>query len=228
MAARAKVLGDPGVDTLRGWVAEAVAPAGAAAFAAQPAERRAAIVYAAILSKLRLKDAQGVAPLLARLTALTAQDAEASLAVSLLAAEAAIAQGDADRALLLLPPASSSRAATLLKVQAQSLQGSEAALSQAVTDLQTWVAIHPQDASAWQLLSTVYRRQGQTLRSIRADAESRIAQFDYAGADDRFKAAQAYMRGMSRGSPGDDIEGSIIDTRARQVGLLLREQALER
>ena len=47
---------------------------------------------------------------------------------------------------------------------------------------------------------------------------------------DRFKAAQDLVRRMAReGTLGNDhIEASIIDTRARQVQLLLREQALER
>jgi hypothetical protein len=43
---------------------------------------------------------------------------------------------------------------------------------------------------------------------------------------DRFKAAQELVR--RSGAGGDHIEASIIDTRTRQVALLLREQALER
>jgi predicted Zn-dependent protease len=92
--------------------------------------------------------------------------------------------------------------------------------------LQTWVATHPRDAAAWQQLSAAYAAQGQRLRSVRAEAEARVAQLDYAAALDRYKAAQDLVRQGAGG--GDHIEASIIDTRARQVDSLLREQALER
>ncbi|HSV34166.1 MAG TPA: peptidase M48, partial [Ramlibacter sp.] len=91
--------------------------------------------------------------------------------------------------------------------------------------LQTWVALHPRDAQAWQLLAGAYAALGQTLRAIRAEAEVQVAHLDYQAAMDRFKAAQDQAR---KGGGGDHIEASIVDTRARQVELLLREQALER
>ena len=62
--------------------------------------------------------------------------------------------------------------------------------------------------------------------SIRAEAEAQVALFDYSAAMDRFKAAQGVVRNAAGGI--DHIEASIIDTRARQVQSLLREQALER
>ena len=91
--------------------------------------------------------------------------------------------------------------------------------------LQTWVARDPRDATAWQLLSEAYAAQGLALRSIRASAEAQVALLDYAAAVDRFKAAQDLVR---KGGDVDHIEASIIDTRVREVELLLREQALER
>ena len=60
---------------------------------------------------------------------------------------------------------------------------------------------------------------------MRADAEARVAQLDYQAALDRLRAAQDMMR---KGEGNDYIEASIIDTRARQVASLLREQSLER
>ena len=50
---------------------------------------------------------------------------------------------------------------------------------------------------------------------------------------DRFKAGQETARQLARdaartGQPVDHVEASILDTRARAVALLLREQALER
>ena len=66
--------------------------------------------------------------------------------------------------------------------------------------------------------------EGQVLRAIRAEAEAQVARLDYGAAMDRLRAAQALAR-----RPGaDHFEASIIDTRARQVDSLLREQALER
>ncbi|MFN5940938.1 MAG: peptidase M48, partial [Polaromonas sp.] len=67
--------------------------------------------------------------------------------------------------------------------------------------------------------------QGQTVRAIRADAESHAARLDYPAALDRLKAAQNIMR--SNPAMSDFMEGSIIDTRARQVQSLVKEQALQ-
>jgi hypothetical protein len=56
-----------------------------------------------------------------------------------------------------------------------------------------------------------------------------VARLDYAAALDRFRAAQELSRQGSVGNPAaDHIEASIIDTRRRQVELLLKEQALDR
>jgi len=54
--------------------------------------------------------------------------------------------------------------------------------------------------------------------------EAQVAMLDYGAALDRLRAAQA----MARQPGADHFEASIIDTRARQVELLVREQALER
>ena len=92
--------------------------------------------------------------------------------------------------------------------------------------LQTWVAEHPKDAQAWQLLASIYAAQGRTLSSIRAQAEINVAQLDYPAALARFKTAQDWVR--KQGTAVDHFEASIIDTRTRQVEQLVREQALER
>jgi predicted Zn-dependent protease len=124
-------------------------------------------------------------------------------------------------------PAATGRPDVLLLAQAAMRTGRAADASQR---LQTWVALNPRDATAWQLLAQAYGAQGQNIRAIRAEAEAQVAWLDYAAAMDRFKAAQELVRRMSReGTLGNDhIEASIIDTRARQVESLLREQALER
>jgi predicted Zn-dependent protease len=122
----------------------------------------------------------------------------------------------------LVEPDSRRRPDVLLGMQALVQTGKAADAAQR---LQTWVAENPRDAAAWQLLSTAYGAEGQRLRAVRAEAEARVAQLDYAAALDRFKAGQEMAR---RGGAQDHIEASIIDTRARQVESLLREQALER
>jgi len=108
-------------------------------------------------------------------------------------------------------------------------------VAEAAQRLQIWVVAHPRDALAWQLLSSAYAAQGQALRAIRADAETQVALLDYAAALDRFKAAQELVRQDHRASHVGDadkeaaehIDASIIDTRRRQVELLLKEQSKE-
>ena len=101
-----------------------------------------------------------------------------------------------------------------------------------VQRLQDWVVIHPHDAQAWQLLSSVQAALGHTLRAIRADAETQVVMLDYAAALNRFKAGQDLVRqGKAAGTgdlAADHIDASIIDTRKRQVELLLKEQLLDR
>lgn len=100
---------------------------------------------------------------------------------------------------------------------------------EAASTLQAWAVTHPHDATAWQLLGRADAAQGHVLRGIRAEAEAQVALLDYSAAMDRLRAAQGMMRdAAARGAAVDHIEASIIDTRARQVQSLLREQALER
>jgi predicted Zn-dependent protease len=111
----------------------------------------------------------------------------------------------------------------LLRAQALLALGRAADIS---GDLQSWVALHPHDAGAWQALASSWQAQGQVLRAVRAEGEGRAAQYDYAAAVDRFKAGQALAAKSS--TPADYVEVSIIDTRLRAMQSLLREQAAER
>jgi predicted Zn-dependent protease len=219
MAARARVLANPGVDALRAMLAEAES----SGLAALPRVRQANVLHAAALAALRLRDTASIARLLARLEAVVAGDAAGQRIGRLLAAEVALAQNDSARVLRVLDVESRRRPELLLTAQAQVQTGKAA---EAAQRLQTWVATQPRDAAAWQLLSVAYAAQGQDVRAVRAEAEARVAQLDHKAALDRFKAAQDLVRrGAGR---GDHIEASIIDTRARQVESTLREQALER
>ncbi|NMM07857.1 M48 family metalloprotease [Polaromonas sp.] len=236
MAARARILAAPGVDALHAMVAEARQRVSAlpalSALSAQSAvespataanSRDAGALYAGVLAAAQLRDFAGARSLLARLKPLSAPIERAASAVELLGIELDLLAG-------VEPPSAASfdmaRAGARDQVltQARSLLAAQRA-ADVSGRLQTWVAGHPKDAMAWQLLAVAYGSQNQPVRAIRADAESRAAQLDYSGALDRFKAAQ----GLMRSSPGsaDYVEGSIIDTRTRQIESLVKEQALQ-
>ena len=104
-------------------------------------------------------------------------------------------------------------------------EGRAADVSSVSSVLLSWVNARPKDAAAWLLLAQAYGQQGKEVRAIWADAEARAVQMDYTAALDRLKAAQSKMR--SNPASGDFMDGSIVDTRARQVALLVREQALQ-
>jgi predicted Zn-dependent protease len=219
MAARARVFSYPGVDGLRAFVTEAQRLDGGGASGA----RQAGVFYAAALASSRLRDAAGAANWLARLGEASRADAKAARLTRLLTAEIALDAGNPARAAELVDIGGAGRPEVMLGSQARLRSGGAAQASQR---LQTWVALHPRDAGAWQMLASAYAAQGQTLRAIRAEAEGQVAHLDYAAAVDRFKAAQDLVRKGGAGS--DHIEASIIDTRSRQVESMLREQALER
>ena len=237
VAARASVLSNPGVDALRAWapLANGVGGAGGAGFASLDKARQAAALYGAALAAVRLRDMPGAEILQSRLADIARADARAARLARLLAAELALAADDAPRALaaldeksapVLVPtPAPTARPEMILHAQALVRSGQPGVAAQ---QLQTWVVNHPRDAQAWAVLSGAYAAQGLSLRAIRADAEARFAHLDYAAALERFKAAQELARELSRKGAADHIEASIVDTRARQTALLLREQTVER
>lgn len=240
MAARARVLSNSAVDALRTWAVEA-APA---LLAKSSPAQQAGTLYGATLAAIKLRDYKEAQVLWTRLTDNVRQDGAASRLARLLGVELKLAQSDGAGALRLLQSGEStvtkpSRAEMFLAAQAQlqlsstpgasatgtpsTTSGSLAATTQA---LQTWVADHPNDAQAWQLLSSTYAAEGRTLSSIRAQAEVNVAQLDYPAALSSFKTAQDWARKGGAGT--DHFEASIVDTRTRQVESLVREQALER
>lgn len=216
VAARARVIANSGVDALRAAVSQAQT------VGAAPDARQAGLLYGAAYAAMRLRDFDQARSLQARVLAAAGTDAAAARLAQLLAAEIALASGDAARAGALADAASGGRPELLLAAQAAPRTGRT---QDVVQRLQTWVSQRPRDATAWQALAVNYAAQGQTLRAIRAEAEAFAAQMDYAAAMDRLKAGQDLSR---RGGSTDHIEASIIDTRARQVDSLLKEQALER
>ena len=223
LAARARVLANPGVDSLRAFTTEASSPQ---LNTVEPA-RQAGVLYAGVMASMNQRDYPQAARWLGSLQALARKDAAAARQVRLLEAELALGAGTPQRTLAVLPRGASDAAPTtrpelLLLSQAMTRTGQARDVAQW---LQTWVANRPRDAQAWQLLSAAYAAQGQTLGAVRAEAEAHAARLDYPAALNRLKAAQGLVR---QGGAVDHFEASIIDTRTRQIELALREQALER
>jgi predicted Zn-dependent protease len=223
VAARARVMSNPAVDALRNWAVE-VQPANLAKLSA-PAQ--VGNLYGASLAALKLRDFALAQATLVRLQERTAANAAASRLTRLLALEMALAQGQLSSAAKLASTVAASgdnsRAALLLRAQTDTLTGQGEAAAQA---LQTWLADHPHDALAWQTLAAANAAIGRPVAAVRAEAEVNVAQLDYAAAMVRFKAAQELARKSTQ--KAEHIDASIVDTRARQMESLLREQALER
>ena len=227
MAARARVLADPGVDALRAMLDQAQrqarltspqksSPTGSDA-------RGAGVLYAGALAAAKMRDFTVASSLAEKLKSLHLGHAAGAQVVDWLMLEIELlANKVPPGASLIKLSQTMQRAELLLQAQAMLAAGQTADVS---ARLQTWVTEHPKDATVWQLLASAYGKQGQVVRAIRSEAEGRAAQLDYSAALDRLRAAQTLMRS----SPGnaDFIEGSIIDTRSRQLEVLLREQALQ-
>ncbi len=227
MAARARILAAPGVDGLRAMLTEAQRRPMPLAALQSPASadnlRDAGVTYAAALAAAQLRDFAAARNFLAALKPLAAGIPRASDVVDLLAIEIDLLAGTPPGSLSPARFANATNRADVL-VLARALLAAQRA-PEVSGKLQTWVTVHPKDAQAWQLLATAYGNQGQSVRAIRAEAESRAAQLDYPAALDRLKAAQGLMR--SNPASADFMEGSIIDTRTRQVESLVKEQALQ-
>lgn len=227
MAARARILGRPGVDSLRAWVR-----AGEGDLASQSAGARAGTLYAAAYSAAQLNDFAAARAAATRLREATQAEPAAARMARLLSVEVELLGRNPQAAqALLAPPAGAepdkSRAHLLLAAQVAQATGQPAAL---IPPLRDWVAVHPRDASGWRALAGLYHAANDPLRAIRAEAEANVAILDYVGARDRFKAAQDLVRNNAGGRGPvriDHYEASIIDTRARENEVKVKEQAEE-
>ena len=232
MSARALVLTNPGIDTLRGLSVQAAS----SNLATAPLWRQAGALYAASMAEMRQRDWPSARRTLARLEALPLTEPAAQRVVLLFKAELALQSGEAMQAVNLLHTKTTvinthDRASRLLLAQSRVATHLPAQGKLAADDLVMWVNRMPRDANAWLYLSAAYELQGDTLRAIRAQAEARAAELDYAAALDRFKAAQAVAYQLAKEGKLDrsgNIEASIVDARLRELERLRREQMLER
>ena len=212
MATRAKVLTEPGVDALRAMLQDA-----------QSLTAGAGSLYGGAMAAAKLRDFALAQRLIDRLSTAASTSPAALRATGLLQTEVDLLAERRSAGVAQLDIGQITRRAELL-LQCKALLA--AGRAQDVSSrLSTWVADHPKDSSAWQLLAVAYGNQGQSVRAIRADAESHAARLDYPAALERLKAAQAVLR--SNPASGDFVESSIIDSRARQVESVIREQALQ-
>jgi len=234
MAARAQVLSNLGIDALRSWQPK-VDDAGLLAL---PLAQQAGAVYGATLAALYGRDVAMARRYLARLQTLVKDSPESQKPVFWLSAEIDMTARDQSRPQMRALASSlglnvtDSVAATMPRRPELMLQAHAATqvnlapeLDAAAQNLQTWLTRQPQDGLAWQWLGSIYAAQNQRLRALRAQAEAQVARLDYAGAQDRLKAAQDFIRSNgSVSTSAEHIDASIIDTRLRQIEVLLKEQ----
>jgi predicted Zn-dependent protease len=211
--ARARVLMDTRVDALRRWQA-----LDGDTTAVTPADKLAAAMESALASSL-LRDWSRADASLAKAAALLqgSQRAErAERAVALIQAQSMLDRGDAARAESALKPyaGEASRPVVLLAGRIALARDDAQGWKRAAEELQTWVTGHPHDPEAWTVLGQLCGRQGQGLRALRAEAESRLALGDLTGAVDRLRAGQRMARS---GGQVDFIEASVIDARLREI-----------
>ncbi len=230
MQMRARVLMDTDPKTLRRFADQTAGVPGS------PLRDRLAALYAGALSSSMLRDhaaaERNANAALALAQSAPQREPQAERDIQLLQAQVALNRGDAAAATAILDAIevdTNGRAPLLMRAQAaldQMQQGGNAAagLRASTEALQTWVADHPRDATAWGLLSSTAGAIGLRLRSLRAGAEAHAAVGDINGAIDRLRSAQ----NGARSSAGQDfIEASVIDARLRDLQGQRRQLAIE-
>jgi predicted Zn-dependent protease len=187
--------------------------------------------YAAALAASRLKNWAAADNALRRALALSKPYDAADRAVEVLAVETLIDRGRASDALALLRNRldDGSRASLLLAARAVLAAtgpqaGPLADIKPRSDALQTWVALHPDDAGAWQALGLLLERRGQPLAALRAHAEVQLAYGDLAGAADRLRAGQRIARSSGQ---AESVDAAVIDARLTAVELRRRREQAE-
>lgn len=224
MQARARVLMDTRDSALQR--AQDFDTERALATVAAPADRLGALYGSALASILR-RDFSRADAALSAARPLADGDKDAMNALALLTLQGLLVRSDGMRAdpvlgsLLAAPGGQDSRTLLLAQAQRALLPGSPPEMQRAAVDrLQTWVAVHRQDALAWGSAAQLWERLGQRLRAVRADAESRAAVGDVQGAVERLRAAQK----LARTATGSDfIEASVLESRLRELELQRRQ-----
>lgn len=245
IATRARLLSDSSVDSLRAELTQAAAalrnPLASNATSAQKSRQLAQLYGGAFASSRQRDVATALRYVAAARELLISISSEplagmeyARSAIELIAIDASSAGGvvipdvqqaaHAALAYLRSTPALKNERSTLLAWALLAKSNPSLDRASAIDALQTHAALNPNDALIWEALASLHEAQGQTLRSMRASAESRVALLDYGAALDRLKAAQEW----ARTNGASHIDASILDTRTRAVQALVRELQNER
>ncbi len=235
MGARSRVLMDGQIQSLR-RLQDRLGNNPLIAVASLPLDERLPVLYGGAFAASQLREGEPAKAAVSQGIDLLDKQQPANPAAQrsflLLDAQLTLQRGDAAGAMRVLDTAAlqpPSRAALLLRAQAAlgvargagaDASAKQSGLHRCAEDLQSWVALHRDDALAWELLGQCDHERGEPLRSLRAQAEARAALGDIAGAIDRLRAAQALVRA---GGSQDHIEASVIDARQRQLMALQRE-----
>ena len=227
--ARARVLMDKRVDALRRWQGrDADGDNGGAT-------ERLLNLYESAFASTLLRDWPRADAAFAKALAITraspSSSARAERAVALTQAQSLLDRGAPAKAreAMRAYAGDGSRPSMLLSAQVAlaelpAVTPDSAELKARASDMQTWVALHPDDALVWTSLGQTWGRLGLPLRALRAEAESRYALGDLLGAVDRLRAAQRFAR---TGGPVDFIDASVIDSRLRDIEAQRRQIELE-
>lgn len=226
VSARARVLSQSQVDSLRAWTQLPVSlPA-----QATPAQK-AGSLYAATLAHQLLREPERARQQWQALQTVTANHMAAARLTRLLGAELQAAAGQYAQVVQGTQPslmvAQWPRPELVTVAQALAHLPQHPAVASAMQQLRLQVQNTPHDAQVWNLLGTLLAGQGQKLASLRAEGEAQLVRMDLQGALDRFRAAQDVAR-TGQLKPGDHIEASIVDTRVREIQEQLREMQKER
>jgi predicted Zn-dependent protease len=229
--ARARVLMDPRVESLRRWqsldkdVGE------------KDVVERLAAAYSASLASTLLKEWSRADAALAKAASVSRveakRDARSERWLSMLRVESLADRGDWVAAAAALPSEANAPTRSVMLLSAQVAAGllnaklakatADALATRAADDLQSWLANSALDAGAWSALAELWAPMGQRLRAVRAEAEAHYTLGDWDGAVDRLRAAQR----LPRGDSSDFIELSVIDARLRSIEAQRRQLALE-
>ena len=226
LSARARVLSQSQVDSLRAWT-QLPTHLPAQASTAQ----KAGSLYAATLAWQMLREPGQAHQQWKLLEALTSAQTSATRLTRLLGAELMAARGEHAQVVKSLQPSSMvglwPRPELVAIAQSLAQLPGHPVTGTVVQQLRMQVQKTPHDAQAWNLLASLLAGQGQKLASLRAEGEAQLVRMDLQGAQDRFRAAQDVAR-QGALQAGDHIEASIVDTRVREIQAQLREMQLER
>src|SRR5574343_1586093 len=226
VSARARVLSQSQVDSLRAWtqLPQSLPPQ------ATPAQQ-AGSLYAATLAHQMLRENDQARKQWQALQTLTASHTAAARLTRLLGADLQAARGEYAPLVQGMQPSSMvnrwPRRELVAVAQALAHLPGHPATASVVQQLRQQVQNAPYDAQAWNLLGSLLAGQGQKLAALRAEGEAQLVRMDLPGALDRFRAAQDVAR-QSTLQPGDHIEASIVDTRVRQIQEQIRDMQRER